>query len=1075
MFSALNQTHMQIAPHLPDIIKLISTHPDVLVEAPTGSGKSVGIPAAIASTGSRCFVTVPTRTAAISLAEYQRVLQRAANPAADVDRLVGYAAEGNVNYGPNTKIAYVTGGHARRKMLSYFSKGIASPINFCDVLMVDEVHSGSIDTTMIISLWVKAASSGVSVPRLVIATATPVPIAITPPPVVYTVNLAAFPITYEYLDRDIDLDDPNGTLYTEAARIAAKLHQTTPISNGHILIFAPGSAEVESIDASLRELLKAPIAGKAVTIIPAFAALKQEDIALIYGETSPNERKIVIATNIAEMSITIPDIGYVIDTMVEKRAETSQSGGFRLATHYISKDSAKQRAGRTGRTRPGVCYRLCTEPFYIKLEEHRPPEIERVPIYDVIMELMDVGLAPETVIQGIDPQRIVQAIQLLTRLGMITTTPTGITVTAMGHFAPKFHISVRNAAFLWKWIEAKYPIFPGIVTAVLIDSYGPSYFWIPRKRTDMDTEDYNELVRAHKEKYFSKYLGYNDLETSLNMWNNLMETTGGINAQQRAIVQWARDNSINNKKIRELLMIIQQCVNAANKEGYPVTIAPFTTNGVMTAARPILLSVYSDVTFIHRRDTTYFSPITRSECRLDNRNSVNRLIENPPKGVIALSVAEIKIARGSFCVIGFAVDTDKDGLGRPITIRGGPTTPRGPRAITRGRGEVVERGPRVATTQVPTEVTGITEALGLLAGLNLGAPEAEPALTLQQAPVMAVPQGFTPASLDREYTRFWYVNSMKEYIEQHLNQKQAYEALNALERWLIGLANIQSQASDPIFAAEKLDVANPLSVTFATEMAKKNIANAGEIAGACIGVALQFTQLLQFEPAPAPTRDGAAIVVGAYSRTLPPGRIDLLLRKGTLLDVATMALRYSSLLPRGQQWNIPRPIYELMVTKYGINVEGFGSPINSQIISINPNLHFCSLFPDTDVIFGSLGSFFEQKFDNVKIMANPPFVLELMDEMARFLNLAFEAATNLMCVITVPAWTDAEYYQSLSTSRYLRMAIELSPRAHYYVNSNEKDARVVASFSSRIFILSKGFPDPNYNQMQSEIIAIYSR
>src|SRR5690606_5428832 len=137
----------------------------------------------------------------------------------------------------------------------------------------------------------------------------------------------------------------------------------------------PGSAEVESVTASLQELLKDAIPGKTATIIPAFGALKQEDIAMIYKQTAPTERKIVIATNIAEMSITITDVGHVIDTMVEKRAETSQSGGFRLSTHYISKDSAKQRAGRTGRTRSGICYRLSTQERYESLEEHRPPEI----------------------------------------------------------------------------------------------------------------------------------------------------------------------------------------------------------------------------------------------------------------------------------------------------------------------------------------------------------------------------------------------------------------------------------------------------------------------------------------------------------------------------------------------------------------------------------------------------------------------------------------------------------------------------------------------------------------------------
>ena len=702
--------NMQIAPHLPEIIRLISSHPVVSIVAPTGSGKSVGIPAAIGSVGASCFVTVPTRTAALSLTEYQRALQRAADPTANVNKLVGYAAEGNVSYTPETRIAYVTGGHARRKMLSYFSKGAVSPIDFCDVLMVDEVHSGSVDTTVIISLWMTAASAGVKVPRLVIASATPVPMEISPAPVVYTVELAGFPIEYRYINADLDIDDPNGIIYTETAKLAFKIHQTTPIDTGHILIFVSGSSEVEAVTASLNEQI-VPNADKILDIIPAFGALKQEDIALIYKQTAANERKIVIATNIAEMSITIQDIGHVIDTMLEKRAETSQSGGFRLTTHYISKDSAKQRAGRTGRTRSGICYRMCTQERYNSLEEHRPPEIQRIPIYETMMELLDVGLSPANIIHGIDPQRITTAVYLLTKLGMVTTTNGVVTVTESGHFSPHFPLSVRNAAFLWQWIQAKYPIFPGIVVAALIDSYGPSYFWIPRKQQGETMDEYNLKIKQYKEKNFNKYIGHNDLETSLNMWNDLTSTIGGISGGHKTIINWARDNSINNKKIRELLMIIEQSVKTASRLGYEVKIGPFTTNGVMTAARPLLLSVYSDTTLIQRRGFDYFSPITKEDYKLDNRDAVNQMATNPPLGVIALVTAEIKTQRGVFRLIGFGVDTDKDGLGRPIVIRNKPFTPRGPRVIT-----------HVNPPRIPATVQGsdnVTEALELLATLNL--------------------------------------------------------------------------------------------------------------------------------------------------------------------------------------------------------------------------------------------------------------------------------------------------------------------------------------------------------------------
>jgi len=660
--------NMLIAPHLPKILSLISTHPTVSIVAATGSGKSVGVPAAIGSSGAKTFVTVPTRNAAISLAEYQRVLQKASDPNIDANKLVGYAAEGNVNYGPETLIAYVTGGHARRKMLSYFSNGAVLPIDFCDVLMVDEVHSGSIDTTLIISLWVVAAAAQVRVPRLVIASATPVPMIIQPEPIVYTVDVASLPVEFIYLNKDIDIDDHNGLLYTETAKLAAGIHITTPIDTGHILIFAAGTAEVENIAAHLKDLLKAPINGKIATIIPAFSALKQEDIALIYKQTAPNERKIVIATNIAEMSITIENIGHVIDTMIEKRAETSYSGGFRLATHYISKDSAKQRAGRTGRTRPGVCYRMCTLEHYNKLEDHRPPEIERIPIYETVMELLDVGLPPEYVLKGINTQRVTDAMQLLSRLGLITNNNGSVTVTDSGHFAPKFPLSVRNATFLWGWIQAGHPVFPGIIVAALIDCYGPSYFWVPPRLKTQTMKEYDLLLSDYKVQYFFNFMGYNDLDSALFMWNDLTSTIGGIRGSERDIAKWSRKNSINNKKIRELLMIVEQCINASNRLGYNVQIGKFTVKGVMDAARPILVSVYSDSVLIHKRGITYLNSISREEYRLDTRNSLNWFEDapSPPPGIVALIMAEIKTQRGTFRAVKFAINTYKDAYGREI-------------------------------------------------------------------------------------------------------------------------------------------------------------------------------------------------------------------------------------------------------------------------------------------------------------------------------------------------------------------------------------------------------------------------
>lgn len=661
---------MQIAPHLNSIVKQIAANAVVSIVAPTGSGKSVGVPAAIAAAGSRCFVVVPTRTAAMSLAEFQQTLQAQAG-VKNVKQVVGYAAEGNVHYTDKTVISYVTGGHARRKMLSFFKDGKASPLTFCDVLMVDEVHSGSIDTTVIISLWMQAAKQGVQVPRLVIASATPVPMNILPTPFVYTVNLQAYPIEIKYSNKDFPLEDVTNAVLIEAAQTAARIHKDTDVSTGHILVFAAGSHDVELIGEKLTEILGENVTGKKHLIIPVFGALKQEEIALIYKPAGPNERKIVIATNIAEMSITISDIGHVVDTLLEKRAETSQSGGLRLATHRISKDSAKQRAGRTGRTRPGICYRLCTEATFQTFEDHRPPEIQRVPIYDTIMELLEAGLNPQEVIPELDAYRISEAIKLLELLGMVNK-GTGIgtankgSVTEIGHFAHHFHVSVRNSTFLWHWKEAGLPLFPGIVLACLIDSYGPSYFWMPRRKAGVTQTTYNEEMKVYKKKFFAKYIGYSDLETSLNMWHDLMKHIGTLKPSPRKLVDYSQSNSLNNKKLRELLTVISQSVHAFENMGKSVEIGPFTTAGALGKARDILEKVYSDLIMNHKTALKYTKLNQWTPYFLDSQSTVNTMVDNPPKQIIALVTAEIKTPRGSINTIGFAVDLVKEVATRSV-------------------------------------------------------------------------------------------------------------------------------------------------------------------------------------------------------------------------------------------------------------------------------------------------------------------------------------------------------------------------------------------------------------------------
>lgn len=635
---------MQIAEYLSSILEEISKYPVVSVISPTGSGKSVGIPAAISRLQVKCFVTVPTITAAISLSSYQKYVSPHVK--------VGYAAEGNVQYDDTTQIVYTTSGHMRRKLLSHFIDGKPKPITFCDVLMVDEVHSGTIDNTIILSLWMYIAKYGMQIPRLVLSTATPSPLLIEPQPVIFKIENKGYPIDIRYYNQEIDIDDPRGQIYELTARLIVDVHMNTPITNGDMLVFAPGSGEVETI---VRLLSNSNIVNKNAIIIPAYGAMHSDDIEKIYATPPPNSRKIIVATNIAESAITISDLGIIIDTCLEKRAETSLTGGVRLILSRISKDSAQQRAGRTGRTKPGICYRMLTENAFQLLEQYRPSEISRVPLYNAIMELYSVGLTPQNVIHDINTMQINKANKVLTELGMISITPK-LSVTGAGYFAPHFPLGVYNSAVLWQWVNEGLPPFPGIVAVSLIDSYGPPYYWLPRKDSTESPNDYTKKIDNHKEKYFSKFRGRSDLHTALNMWNDLMNNIGGFPGDSWDISKWAQNNSINNKKIRELYSIVKQCVKIAERLDIPIKIGPFTTDGVIKAITPILQNVYKNNIFVSRNGITYYSRSTNELYKLENRSSINTLVTDPPMNIIGLITAEIATPSGGIRLISFAVN-----------------------------------------------------------------------------------------------------------------------------------------------------------------------------------------------------------------------------------------------------------------------------------------------------------------------------------------------------------------------------------------------------------------------------------
>lgn len=591
-------TALPVHEYIEDISSLIWSNSVTQINAPTGSGKSIGVPEHLAKQGATVFVSVPTRVSATSLCDYLKIR----NP----DMSIGYAADGISKYNDNTKVVYATSGHIRRKLLSIISKGTRHGFTFADVLILDETHSGSLDNTVIISLWMYVRKMGKHVPKLVLLSATPSTLPIDPDPVVFDVPVPSpYPVQVYY-----DPVEDGANIYEQAASIVLGL-RNDPRFSGDILVFVPGAGEAEEVMNYLLEY-------NDLMVIPAYSTMAMEDIKKIYEPTPLNMIKVIVATNIAESSLTIDGIVFVVDTMLCKEPVLSASGAIRLETNLITKSSAQQRKGRCGRTKPGVCVRLINESMYDTLENHRRPEIERMPIHETVMEFFDAGLDPVTTIVGVDHEKVISSIELLLKLELLKDQPDKIVVTNAGNFAPKVPLDVRTATFLWRWIQDGHPMYPGIVLAGLIGAYNIGYFFVPRKMPHISKDEYESFCYTYVSKTFKKWRGYTQLHTYLNMWIDLAKSVDRvhhllmIDPSKVHIGKWCQRNSVAPKQLRDAISIMSQTYKVIRTLPLRIdsTVVLFDVNEIMALALPILQELNSDNILMNDHRGEYHHPKT---------------------------------------------------------------------------------------------------------------------------------------------------------------------------------------------------------------------------------------------------------------------------------------------------------------------------------------------------------------------------------------------------------------------------------------------------------------------------------
>ena len=182
-------------------------------------------------------------------------------------------------------------------------------------------------------------------------------------------------------------------------QVVSVIHEALADQSGSLLVFLPGAGEIRRVERQLQNQT-----GNDVIVAPLYGNLKSEEQDRAIAPAPEGYRKVVLATAIAESSLTIEGVRVVIDSGQQRRAVfDANSGMTRLVTGWVSKASAEQRKGRAGRIEPGACYRLWSESAQFGLAEFTPPEIQEADLAPLVLELAQWGARSPDQLDWIDP------------------------------------------------------------------------------------------------------------------------------------------------------------------------------------------------------------------------------------------------------------------------------------------------------------------------------------------------------------------------------------------------------------------------------------------------------------------------------------------------------------------------------------------------------------------------------------------------------------------------------------------------------------------------------------------------
>ena len=420
---------------LPELRAALTDGRSAVLQAPPGAGKTTHVPLALLGEpwlgGSRILMLEPRRLAARAVTH--RMAQLIGERAGDT---VGYRVRRDTRIGPRTRIEVVTEGILTRMLQK------DPTLDGVGLLIFDEFHERSIHADTGLALALHSRSLVRPDLRILVMSATMdgarVARLLRDAPII-TSEGRTYPVEVVYTSRPDSRSLPSA--------IASHVMHALDADDGGILVFLPGGGEIRRV-ASLLEGRVHPH----VSVERLYGDLSQDAQDAAIAAPGGGHRKIVLATPIAETSLTIEGVGVVIDSGLARVPRFSpRSGMTRLETARISRASADQRAGRAGRTGPGRCYRLWPEVEQHHLAGHSSPEILQADLSPLVLELAVAGIRDVTEVDWLDvppAAALQQGADLLVMLGAIDSrwalTPHGRAMAALPVHPRIAHMLIKS-------------------------------------------------------------------------------------------------------------------------------------------------------------------------------------------------------------------------------------------------------------------------------------------------------------------------------------------------------------------------------------------------------------------------------------------------------------------------------------------------------------------------------------------------------------------------------------------------------------------------------------------------------